>query len=96
MAAEQRLSNPVSCISMSLSWARPPAILSETLTATTVKAMRARRAAAGYAKLDALYADTTIIVTDTIVSYPNTPFSIPESHVEYIVQVDSIGDPLAL
>ncbi|NLB61360.1 MAG: citrate lyase subunit alpha [Clostridiales bacterium] len=50
----------------------------------------------GYAKLDALHADTTIIVTDTIVSYPNTPFGIPESHVEYIVQVDSIGDPAGI
>ena len=46
----------------------------------------------GYAKLDALYADKCIIVTDLIVPYPNTPFGIPESQVDYVVKVDSIGD----
>ena len=46
----------------------------------------------GYAKLDALYADKCVIVTDLIVPYPNTPFGIPESQVDYVVKVDSIGD----
>ena len=46
----------------------------------------------GYAKLDALYADRCIIVTDLIVRYPNTPFGIPESQVDFVVKVDSIGD----
>lgn len=46
----------------------------------------------GYAKLDALYADRCIIVTDLIVPYPNTPFGIPESHVDFVVKVDSVGD----
>ena len=46
----------------------------------------------GYAKLDALYADKCIIITDLIVPYPNTPFGIPESQVDYVVKVDSIGD----
>ncbi|MDR0841261.1 MAG: citrate lyase subunit alpha [Christensenellaceae bacterium] len=47
----------------------------------------------GYAKLDALYADTTIILTDHIVGFPNAPFGIPESNVDFIVCVDSVGDP---
>ncbi len=47
----------------------------------------------GYAKLDALYADKTVIITDHIVRFPNAPFGIPESNVDYVVQVDSIGDP---
>lgn len=47
----------------------------------------------GYAKLDAQFADKCIIITDHLVSYPNTPFSIPESHVDYVVKVDNIGDP---
>ena len=47
----------------------------------------------GYAKCDAQYADKTIILTDNIVPFPNAPFGIPESDVDYIVKVDSIGDP---
>ena len=47
----------------------------------------------GYAKCDAQYADKTIILTNSIVHYPNTPFGIPESDVDYIVKVDEIGDP---
>ncbi len=47
----------------------------------------------GYAKLDALYADQCVIITDHLVSFPNTPFGIPESQVEYVVVVDNIGDP---
>lgn len=47
----------------------------------------------GYAKLDALYADKTVIITDHIVRFPNAPFGIPESNVDYVVCVDNIGDP---
>ncbi|MDO4565336.1 MAG: citrate lyase subunit alpha [Clostridia bacterium] len=46
----------------------------------------------GYAKLDAMYAKHTIILTDHIVRFPNAPFGIPESNVEYVVKVDAIGD----
>lgn len=46
----------------------------------------------GYAKVDAQYADKVIIITDNVVGYPNTPFGIPQSQVDYIVEVDSIGD----
>lgn len=47
----------------------------------------------GYAKCDAQYAKHTVILTNHIVAYPNAPFGIPESDVDYIVQVDRIGDP---
>ncbi len=47
----------------------------------------------GYAKVDAQYADKVVILTDHIVRFPNTPFGIPESQVDYIVAVESIGDP---
>ena len=47
----------------------------------------------GYAMIDAKYADQVVIVTDTLVPYPNTPISIPQTDVDYIVVVDAIGDP---
>lgn len=46
----------------------------------------------GYAKLDAMYAKKVILITNNIVPYPNAPFGIPESDVNYIVKVDNIGD----
>lgn len=49
--------------------------------------------ALGYAKVDAQYADNVVLITDNIVGYPNVPFAIPQSQVNYIVKVDSIGDP---
>ena len=47
----------------------------------------------GYAKLDAIKADKCIIITDHIVPFPNAPFGIPESQVDCVVKVDSVGDP---
>src|SRR5699024_8107300 len=47
----------------------------------------------GYAMIDAKYADQVVIITDTLVDYPNTPISIPQTDVDYIVKVDAIGDP---
>jgi citrate lyase, alpha subunit len=47
----------------------------------------------GYAKVDAHYAKKVVLITDNLVSYPNVPFGIPESEVDYIVVVDCIGDP---
>lgn len=47
----------------------------------------------GYAKIDAKYADKVVIITDNLVSYPNTPISIPQTDVDYVVVVDEIGDP---
>jgi len=47
----------------------------------------------GYAKVDAEFADTVVIITDNLVPYPNTPISIPQNQVDFVVEVDSIGDP---
>ncbi len=47
----------------------------------------------GYARPDAQYADKVIIITDNLVPYPNTPFGISQRFVDYVVVVDSIGDP---
>jgi citrate lyase subunit alpha/citrate CoA-transferase len=47
----------------------------------------------GYAKCDAQYAKKTVIITDNIVHFPNVPFGIPESDVDFVVRVDKIGDP---
>lgn len=46
----------------------------------------------GYALPDAQYADKVIILTDDLVSYPNTPNSISEAQVDYVVEVESVGD----
>jgi citrate lyase subunit alpha/citrate CoA-transferase len=47
----------------------------------------------GYARVDAEFADKVILITDNIVEYPNTPFSIHQDQVDAIVVVDSVGDP---
>ncbi len=46
----------------------------------------------GYALPDAQHADKVVILTDDLVPYPNTPNSISESNVDYVVVVDSVGD----
>ena len=50
----------------------------------------------GYAKCDAQYSKKTVIITNNIVHFPNVPFGIPESDVDYIVRVDEIGDPAGI
>lgn len=47
----------------------------------------------GYAMIDGKYADQVVIITDTLMPYPNTPISIPQTDVDYVVVVDAIGDP---
>ncbi len=47
----------------------------------------------GFGFADALYADKTVIITDNIVPFPAIPISIPGTNVDFIVEVDSIGDP---
>jgi len=54
---------------------------------------RIRCGSLGYAKCDAQFAKKTVVITDNVVDYPNVPFGIPESDVDYIVKVDEIGDP---
>lgn len=47
----------------------------------------------GYARPDARYADKVIILTNNLVKYPNSPYAIPETDVDYVVLTDNIGDP---
>jgi len=47
----------------------------------------------GYAHTDALYAKQVIAVTDNLSRNPVTPVSIPQSLVDHVVVVDSLGDP---
>jgi citrate lyase subunit alpha/citrate CoA-transferase len=47
----------------------------------------------GFALVDAMYADHVIVVTDNLVPFPCIPWQIQGNHVDYVVVVDSIGDP---
>lgn len=47
----------------------------------------------GYAMTDAKYADHVIVVTDTLVDFPNMPASVEAIDVDAVVVVDSIGNP---
>ncbi|MCU6746966.1 citrate lyase subunit alpha [Faecalicatena acetigenes] len=46
-----------------------------------------------YAMVDAMYADKVVAITDCLVSFPNFPAHISMTEVDYVVQVDAIGDP---
>ncbi|MEF9974013.1 MAG: citrate lyase subunit alpha, partial [Clostridia bacterium] len=50
----------------------------------------------GYAFSDAKCARTVIAITDTLLPYPLSPVSIDETQVDYVVKVDSIGDPAGI
>ncbi len=50
----------------------------------------------GYAFADAQHADKVVVVTDNLVPYPLTDFSIAESNVDYVVRLDKIGDPAGI
>ena len=47
----------------------------------------------GYAIPDAMYAKKVIVITDTLLPYPLADWAISENFVDYVVQVDKIGDP---
>ena len=47
----------------------------------------------GYAMADAMYAKKVVVITDNLVAYPLLDWSIPETYVDYVVQVDAIGNP---
>lgn len=46
----------------------------------------------GYAIPDAQYAEKTVAITDNLVSYPACPIEISQEYIDYVVQVESIGD----
>jgi citrate lyase subunit alpha/citrate CoA-transferase len=47
----------------------------------------------GFALADAMHADRVIVVTDNLVPFPCVPWQIQGNHVDYVVEVESIGDP---
>jgi citrate lyase subunit alpha/citrate CoA-transferase len=46
-----------------------------------------------YAVPDSLYAEEVVVVTDGLVPYPCSPQSIRGGNVDYVLEVESIGDP---
>lgn len=46
-----------------------------------------------YAVSDSFFADKVVAVTDNLVPYPACPIEITQDFVDYVVKVDSIGDP---
>lgn len=47
----------------------------------------------GYARTDSAMAKKVILLSESIAEYPNPPFSIRQDQVDFIVQVDNVGDP---
>jgi len=47
----------------------------------------------GFALADSIYADHVIVVTDSLVPFPCIPWQIQGNNVDYVVEIDSIGDP---
>jgi citrate lyase subunit alpha/citrate CoA-transferase len=47
----------------------------------------------GFALADSIYADYVIVVTDNLVPFPCIPWQIQGNNVDYVVEVESIGDP---
>lgn len=46
-----------------------------------------------YAVVDSEYADKVVVITDTLVPFPNFPASVKGINVDYVVKVDEIGNP---
>jgi citrate lyase subunit alpha/citrate CoA-transferase len=47
----------------------------------------------GYAEPDSVHADQVVVITDGLVPYPCSPWSILGGNVDQVLAVDSIGDP---
>lgn len=47
----------------------------------------------GYAFADAMFAGKTVVITDNLVEYPLIDYSIAENYIDYVVNVDKIGEP---
>ena len=47
----------------------------------------------GYAFADAMYAKKVVVITDNLVPYPLQDWSISEDYVDFVVEVDAIGNP---
>ncbi|SHE47640.1 citrate lyase subunit alpha [Clostridium fallax] len=49
--------------------------------------------ALGYAVSDCEYADKVVAITDNLVDYPVYPIEIPQHYIDYVLAIESIGDP---
>ena len=47
----------------------------------------------GFALADSQYADRVIVVTDNLIEFPCVPWQIQGNHVDFVVEMDRIGDP---
>ena len=47
----------------------------------------------GFALADSQYAEKAIVATDNLVPFPCVPWQIQGNYVDYVVQVDRLGDP---
>ena len=54
---------------------------------------RSRCGSLGYAMVDAARADKVIVLAEEIVAFPNTPASIGQDQVDFVVKVEQVGDP---
>lgn len=52
-----------------------------------------RCGALGYARVDAQVAETVVLLTEELRPFPHTPASLRQDQVDWVVQVDQIGDP---
>lgn len=50
----------------------------------------------GYAMVDAEYADRVVVVTDNLVPFPAPSLDIAQDKVDFVVTVDSIGNPAGI
>ena len=50
----------------------------------------------GYAYADAMHADQVVVLTDNLCPYPLSTISISEIYVDYVVEMDKIGDPAGI
>jgi len=49
-----------------------------------------------YSLIDSEYADKVVVITDNLVDFPCFPMSIQSTNVDYVVEVDKIGDPAGI
>ena len=54
---------------------------------------KSRCGSLGYAKVDAHFARSVIMLTEEFLPFPNTPVSISQDQVDFIVKVAQVGDP---
>ena len=47
----------------------------------------------GFALADSQYADKVVVVTDNLVPFPCYPWQIQGNYVDYVVEMDKVGDP---